>query len=191
MWVELPNAAAVRGYRAFLTNYVAEQRQIGRFNWAPRIALRNVRQWLAYHDVVSNDISVLVLVSFAFLLVCLLNGAGLMLAKFMGRSPQVCIRRALGADRRAIFTQCLVETGMIGLAGGVVGIGLSIAGLMIAQGMFIKPGETAPIPLGLTRLDGGDVIIAVALSIGATLLAGLYPTWRVTRVQPAWQLKVQ
>ncbi len=191
MWVELPNAAAARAYRTFLTNYAAEQRQSGRFNWAPRIALRNVRQWLAYHHVVSNDISMLVLVSFAFLLVCLLNVVGLMLAKFMARSSQVCIRRALGADSRAIFTQCLVETGMTGAVGAVVGIGLSILGLLIARGMFTRQFGVGPAPPGLTRLDGADVVIAVLLSVGATLLAGLYPTWRATRLQPAWQLKVQ
>lgn len=191
MWVELPDAAAVRAYRSFLTNYAAEQRQLGRFNWAPRIALRDVRQWLTYHDVVSNDISVLVLVSFAFLLVCLLNAVGLMLAKFMARSPQVSIRRALGADSRAVFTQCLVEAGMIGVVGAVLGTSLSILGLLIARGMFTRQFGVGINPVGVTRLDGSDVVIAVLLSVGATLMAGLYPTWRVTRVQPAWQLKVQ
>jgi putative ABC transport system permease protein len=191
MWVELPNAAATRAYRTYLTNYAAQQRQLGRFNWTPRIAVRNVRQWLLYHHVVSNDISMLALVSFAFLLVCLLNAVGLMLAKFMARSSQVCIRRALGANRRAIFTQCMVEAGMIGVVSAVVGIGLSILGLLIARGMFTRPVGVIPTPAALTRLDGGDIVIAVLLSVGATLLAGLYPTWRATRVQPAWQLKVQ
>jgi putative ABC transport system permease protein len=190
VWVELPSPAAARAYRAFLARYADEQLQIGRFNWTPRIALRNVRQWLAYYDVVSSDVSVLVLVSFAFLLVCMLNGVGLMLAKFMARSAQVCIRRALGADRRAIITQCLVEVGMIGLLGGVMGIGLSLLGLLVARGLFVS-GPISPVAASLTQLHGGDVAIAVVLSIGSTLLAGLYPTWRAMRLQPAWQLKMQ
>jgi putative ABC transport system permease protein len=33
--------------------------------------------------------------------------------------------------------------------------------------------------------------LTVALAVGATLCSGLYPTWRATRVQPAWQLKAQ
>lgn len=185
-WAELPTSAAERGYRAFLTHYAADQQRIGRFNWPPRVALRDVPQWLTYNHVVSNDIQVLVLVSFAFLLVCLLNGVGLMLAKFMARSAQVCIRRALGADSPAIASQCLVEAGLIGLVGGVVGIGLTMFGLWMAQGLFVGPGAAL-----LTRLDAGDVLIAVALSVGATLLAGLYPTWRATRVAPAWHLKIQ
>jgi putative ABC transport system permease protein len=43
----------------------------------------------------------------------------------------------------------------------------------------------------VTHLDTADVAIAVLLSVGATLLAGVYPTWRAARVQPAWQLKAQ
>jgi putative ABC transport system permease protein len=191
VWVELPTAAAVRDYRSFLSNYAAEQRQKGRFNWTPKVSLRNVRQWLAYNHVVTNDVSVLVLVSFAFLLVCLLNGVVLMLARSMSRSSQVSIRRALGAGRRAIFMQGFMEAGIVGLAGGVLGLGMALLGLLLAKALFIPPIGTAPPPPGLTQLDTGDVVIAVALSIGATLLAGLYPTWRASRVQPAWQLKSQ
>ncbi|MGH7121585.1 MAG: ABC transporter permease [Acetobacteraceae bacterium] len=187
-WAELPTAEAASNYRAFLTRYAAEQRRIGRFNWPPRVALRNVRQWLAYIQIVSNDVHVLVLVSFAFLLVCLLNSVGLMLAKFMARSSQVCIRRALGADAGAIVSQCLVEAAVVGLVGGLVGIGLAVLGLTIAQGLFAGPAAGS---LRLTQLEAGDVVIALALAVGATLLAGLYPTWRATRIAPAWQLKIQ
>jgi putative ABC transport system permease protein len=41
----------------------------------------------------------------------------------------------------------------------------------------------------LTHLDAIDTAATVALAIVATMLAGLYPTWRAMRVQPAWQLK--
>ena len=41
----------------------------------------------------------------------------------------------------------------------------------------------------LTRLHGGDVLIALAVALAATLLAGLYPTWRAMQIQPALQLK--
>jgi putative ABC transport system permease protein len=43
----------------------------------------------------------------------------------------------------------------------------------------------------LAHLDASDVGIALALSIVATALAGLYPTWRASHLQPAWQLKAQ
>lgn len=186
VWVELPNAAAARSYRKFLTNYAAEQRQIGRFKWAPRIALRNVRQWLEYKDVVPNELSVLVLLSLAFLLVCALNGVALMLAKFMAYSGQAQIRRAMGGSTFAIFAQVFTEAGVIGLLGGVLGIGLSVLGLRVARGLFSQS-----VAASLTRLDGADILIALSLSVGATLLVALYPTWRVThRQSSAWPSKV-
>jgi putative ABC transport system permease protein len=184
-WAWLPTPAAAHAYRAFLTGYAASQRDHGRFNWPPRVALRNVRQWLSYNRVVSGDVSMLVLVSFAFLAVCLLNAVGLMLAKFMARAAQVSVRRALGADARAIFAQCLVEAGTIGLAGGVVGLALTVLGLGVAAGLF---GDGAAV---LTHLSGADVVIAIVLSVSTALAAGFYPTWRAARIQPAWQLKVQ
>ncbi len=184
-WVQLPTPAAVRAYHDFLVNYAAAQRDTGRFNWPPRVALRDVPRWLAYNHVVSGDVSMLVLVSFAFLAVCLLNAVGLMLAKFMARIAQVSVRRALGADARAIFSQCLVEAGTIGLAGGAVGLALTFLGLGVARGLF---GDAAA---ALTHLAGSDVLITIALSVATALLAGLYLTWRAARIQPAWQLKVQ
>ncbi len=185
LWVELPNDAAVRAYRSYLAGYVAEQRRVGRFGWPARSALRDVSQWLGYNRIVSSEVSVLLLVSLAFLLVCLLNAVGLMLAKFMARAPHVCTRRALGADRQAVFGQCLVEAGVVGILGGLVGVGLMMLGLHVAAGLF------SGAAVALTRPDGGDVAIALALSVGATLLAAMYPTWRASHVQPAWHLKVQ
>ena len=58
--------------------------------------------WSIEHAV-SDEVRILVLVSFSFLLVCLLNAMGLMLAKIMGRAGDIGVRRALGASRRAIF----------------------------------------------------------------------------------------
>ncbi len=93
-WVELPTAAAVAQYRQFLTNYAAEQKRSGRFQWQARTQLRDVREWLAYHKVVSTETRILVVVSFSFLFVCLLNSTGLMLAKVVARAPDTSVRRA-------------------------------------------------------------------------------------------------
>jgi len=182
-WVELPAAGDATSYRTFLDNYAAEQTQTGRFSWPPRVALRNVMQWLSYNHVVPPTVDTLTGVSFALLLVCILNATGLMLAKFMTRTGAVCVRRALGATRPAIFAQCLVEAGVIGLVGGLLGIGLTKLGLVSCRAVL--QGDLSV----LTRLHGSDVLIALAVALAATILAGLYPTWRAARVQPASQLK--
>ncbi len=184
-WAELPGAAAVRRYHSFLRGYVLAQQRDGRFDWLPRIALRDVHQWLAYNHVVPDSVNILVEVSFGFLLVCLLNAMGLMLAKFLARSASLSVRRVLGANRRAVFAQCLAEASIVGLAGGLIGLALTTLGLA-AGGLLLGRDLSSP-----GRLDGADVLIAVALAIAAALIAGLYPAWRATRVQPAWQLKAQ
>ena len=184
-WAELPTQAEADSYRAFLNNYAAEQQRLGRFHWAPHTQLRNVNEWLRYQHIVPSEVRILILVSFGFLLVCLMNAMGLMLAKIMGRAGDIGVRRALGASRGAIFAQCLIETGVVGLAGGILGLGLTAVGLLAARSLLTKEF------VALAHLDLADTAIAVLLAVGATLLAGLYPTWRAAHVQPAWQLKAQ
>ena len=184
-WVELPDAAAAQKYRRFLNSYASEQQRIGRFDWPAHTQLRDVMSWLVYRHVVPGEVNILLLVSFGFLFVCLLNAMGLMLAKIMGRAGDIGVRRALGASRRAIFTQCLIETGVVGLAGGLFGLVLTGLGLLAARSLLAKEF------VGLAHLDFADIAIAVTLGVAAAVMAGLYPTWRAAHVQPAWQLKAQ
>jgi putative ABC transport system permease protein len=184
-WAELPTAGDVARYRSFLNNYAAEQQRTGRFSWAPHTRLRDVREWLVYQHAVKDEARILVLVSFSFLFVCLLNAMGLMLAKIMGRSGDISVRRALGANRRAVFSQCLIEAGVIGLAGGLLGLALTVLGLMGLRSLLSEEVNR------LTHLSATDIGLAVSLGVIATIIAGLYPTWRAVQVQPAWQLKAQ
>lgn len=182
-WVELPTAADVARYRAFLANYAAEQQRTGRFNWPAHTELRNVPQWLAYKEVVSDIFRILLLVSFSFLFVCLLNAMGLLLAKIMARAKDIGLRRALGAARGAIFAQHLIESAVVGLAGALLGLVFTALGLLGLRNLLSES-------IGmLTHLDVMDVVLAVSLALLCSLLAGLYPTWRATRIQPALQLK--
>jgi putative ABC transport system permease protein len=184
-WVELPTARDVADYQTFLRNYAAEQRTRGRFDFRSRVALRNLPQWLSYNHVVPPAVETLTSVSFALLLVCVLNAVGLMLAKFMASTGVISVRRALGASRPAIFAQFMVEAGVIGLVGGLVGLVLTQLGLLSCRALLDKDLSV------LARLHVSDVLIAIAVALAATLLAGLYPTWRAMQVQPASQLKTQ
>ncbi|HEY0799207.1 MAG TPA: ABC transporter permease [Steroidobacteraceae bacterium] len=184
-WAELPTAADVEHYRSFLNNYGSEQQRAGRFTWPAHTHISDVREWLVHEHAVSDEVRILVLVSFSFLLVCLLNAMGLMLAKIMGRAGDIGVRRALGASRRAIFGQCLIEAGVVGLAGGVLGLILTALGLAGLRSLLSEQVTR------LTHFSLSDISIAVILAVLATVLAGLYPTWRAAQVQPAWQLKAQ
>ncbi|MEJ0008186.1 MAG: FtsX-like permease family protein [Steroidobacteraceae bacterium] len=189
MWVELPTAAAVSGYRRLLYNYADEQRRLGRFHWRTLVQLPDVAQWLAQwktaRHLVPDEVRESAWVACGFLLVCLINVVGLMLAKFTGRAAELGVRRAMGADRTDIFLQCLVETGVVGAAGGLLGLTLTALGL--AADRAIVEANLAH----LAHLDSAVVAMTVVLAVGATLCSGLYPTWRASRVQPALQLKAQ
>jgi len=182
-WVELDSPAEVAGYRSFLASYAAEQQRAGRFDWAANVRLRDVMQWLDYERVVPPESRISLVVALGFFLICLVNTIGLLLAKFMRRSGEIGVRRALGATRREIYAQYLIEAGTVGLAGGVLGLLLTAAGVS-GVGILFRPEIAA-----LARLDVSLVGLTLVVAIVATVLAAFYPAWRAAHVQPAWQLK--
>lgn len=183
-WAELPTTADRDAYHDFLDGYVQEQKKMGRFPRPLNNRLNDVPQWLAYNHVVSKDSEALVGLSFMFLAVCMLNTIGLILAKFLRRSGEIGLRRAVGASKMALFRQYLVETGVIGVSGGLLGILLGWAGLIGVRHLIDSSDHYA-------RLDWTMVGVSLLLAILASMLAGLYPAWRVVRIPPAIYLKVQ
>ena len=183
-WVELDAAGKADAYRQYLVNYSDQQRAAGRFERPTNVRLRSVMEWLDFKRVVPSDVRMQVWLAFGFLLVCLLNTVGLLLAKFMRRASEIGVRRALGASRRAIFAQCLVEAGTVGLAGGILGLGLAQLGLWAIRQQ----------PTGFSdilQLDATMLLATFALAILASVLAGLLPAWHACQVTPAIQLKSQ
>ena len=183
--VELDDAAAVQHYRQYLDDYARNQQQLGRFHWAPNNRLRDVPAFLDHEHVVPSDTKVSMLVALGLLLACLVNTVGLLLARFLRRSGEIGVRRALGASRLAISMQFLVEAGLIGVGGSLLGLLLTGAGVL-GVGLVLPPYLA-----GLAHIDANLLTLTVLLSVLVSLLAGVYPAFRAARVQPAWQLKSQ
>lgn len=183
MWVQLDSPQRVAEYRSFLDDYVNEQKKLGRFPRPLDNRLSTVTEWMRNQRVVPRDMEVQTGLAFAFLAVCLVNTIGLLLAKFTRRAGEVGLRRAVGASRREIFSQFLVEAGVVGLAGGILGLALTGLGLMAVRALYAQWRSVA-------ELDWTMVATTLCVAVVAALLAGLYPTWRACRVQPATQLKM-
>lgn len=181
-WAQLDSAKQAAAYKQYLINYSHEQKTLGRFQRPANVRLRSLMQWLDFNKVVPSDVRLQVWLALGFLLVCLVNTVGLMLAKFLRRSGDIGVRRALGASRRSVFAQLLMEAGIVGLAGGAIGLLLALLGLSLVRH---QPAQYAK----LAHLDTSMLIATFLLSIGAALLAGLLPAWRACQIAPALQLK--
>ena len=94
--------------RQFVANYAAQQKALGPFP-PTTPGMLSLMQWLDFNHVVPSDVKLQTWLAFAFLAICLFNTMGLLLAKFLRRGSEIGVRRALGASRRAVFAQCLVE----------------------------------------------------------------------------------
>jgi len=187
VWVsylaQLDDAASVTAYRQYLDGYAHDQQQAGRFAWAPNNRLYDIDAWLTVQEVAPRDTKISAVVALGLLVVCLVNTVGLLLAKFLRRSSEIGIRRALGAPRSAIYAQFLTEASIVGLAGGMVGLLLTGVGVVAMSVML--PRNIA----SLARMDISLLLMTLAVAVLSAVLAGLYPTFRAAQVQPAWQLK--
>jgi putative ABC transport system permease protein len=182
-WVELPDAKTKAAYEDWLRAYITDQKKLGRFQRPLYFRLSTISELMSEWKLMPGGIKAMSVVSLLFLAVCSLNLVGMLLGKFLGRVPEVSVRRALGASRAQIFWQHVIECELIGIIGGVLGIALSLAILSLLS-KYMQNGEAL-------RLDAEMLGLAGILSLVAGLLAGIYPAWRVCSIAPAMQLKVQ
>lgn len=187
MWVELHGASEQKNFMQFLDAYVEEQKMLGRFPRELNNRIDNVEAWMEYNEVVDEDVGVLLGLAILFLVVCLLNTIGLLLAKVMRRAKDISLRRALGASKATLFSQYIIEAGIIGLAGGLLGILMTWLGLRGIENLFVAYDFVSK----LVHMDWVMVLAAVGLAIASALAAALYPTWRACNVTPATQLRIQ
>jgi predicted permease len=122
------------------------------------------------------------------LLIACANIANLLLARGVSRQREIAVRLALGATRRRLVGQLLVESLMLSFAGGILGIGISALTAPLVLGFFTTPENPQPIS---TLPDWRILAFTFGTAAFTGILFGLLPALRATRPDVAPTLKEQ
>lgn len=183
-WVLLPTQAKREAYLEMLNNYSLEQRRVGRFQGPFRNRLYNLDEWLSRLELVSPYHYILLGVAVMFLTVCLVNTNALLLAKFSGNVGTNSVRRALGCSKRRLFRQQLIEITWFGVAGGALGLALSMLGVLALSQLVEEFAHTTQQSIQL-------IGIAIITAVVSAIIAGLYPAISACQSPPAQYLRTQ
>jgi predicted permease len=134
----------------------------------------------------SAPLLILMGVAAMVLLIACINVANLMLARAATRAHEIAIRLSVGAARSQLIRQLLIESGLLGLAGAVLGVALAWGGSRVLLAMVSNGPELLPIDVSP---DVRVLAFALAVTILTVLLFGTIPALRATRLELAPSLK--
>lgn len=112
-------------------------------------------------------------------LVGVLGVMNTMMMTVFERTHEICVLLALGWKRGRIMRMVLLESALLGLLGGVVGVIIGVIGVKLIQSTPAIRGLLEP-DLSLPLL-----LMSVAISILVGVISGLYPAWRSSRLEPS------
>ena len=105
----------------------------------------------------------------------------IMLMAVAERTTEIGVRKALGARRRDILAQFVVESATISTVGAIIGIGLGIGLAFVVQAVTPFPAAVAP----------WSLVVAVTLGIAVGMSAGIYPASRASKLDPIEALRAE
>jgi putative ABC transport system permease protein len=103
----------------------------------------------------------------------------IMLVSVAERTKEIGLRKSLGARRRDLMLQFLVESGFLSGLGGALGILLGIGLAQVVSAVSPLPATVAP----------GAIVLGLLLGVGVGVTAGMYPAWRASRLDPIEALR--
>ena len=134
-----------------------------------------------YRKITSAIYGVMVLISSIGLIVGGVGVMNIMLVSVTERTREIGIRKAIGARRRNILWQFLVEASTLSGLGGIIGI---IIGILIGQ----LVNAATPLPASVSFFW---IMLAFAVAVSVGLAFGIYPAYRAARVDPIVSLRYE
>ena len=123
-----------------------------------------------------TELLILMAAAAAVLLIACANLAGLLMSRAASRRGELAVRAALGATRGRIVRQMIVESTVLSLAGGALGLALAPAGLTLLEQL-----APASVPGVTPSIDGRLLLFTFAVSIASGLVFGAVPAWQSAR----------
>lgn len=145
-------------------------------NFAVETAKESLAAWAQIRGILLTALPGLVLVSLVVGAVVIMN---IMLVSVSERTREIGVRKSLGAKRKDILLQFLIESGTLSGAGGLLGIGIGIGLAAVVSSATSLPTQVAPWAVGTSML----------LAVGVGLGAGVYPAYRASRLDPIVALR--
>jgi predicted permease len=141
-------------------------------NWKITPALRPLKQEVT--GSVGNVLWVVMGTLGVVMLIVCANVANLVLVRAEARQQELAIRAALGAGRKRIVRELLIENILLGLIGGALGVGIAYEGLRL----LVAAGPADLPRLNEISLDGWALAFTFLLSLLSGLMFGLIPAWK-------------
>jgi putative ABC transport system permease protein len=145
-------------------------------------AIETAEESIGFWTRISN----ILLVAFPALVAIALVVGGIvimniMLVSVVERTREIGIRKAVGARRRDIQLQVLVESTILSAAGAAIGVGVGVALAQLVKAVSPLPAAIAPVWM----------IVSVTIAVGVGVVAGLYPAVRAARLDPVVALRAE
>jgi putative ABC transport system permease protein len=182
--VQASSQASVKPTMAKITNVLMDQHHVDnpdQKDFQVQSNLDLLKQFSQVNDVFTVFLAVIAAIA---LLVGGIGVMNIMLVTVTERTREIGIRKAVGARRKAIMMQFLMESVVLSGLGGIAGVLLGVGVTVLGAGVGTQIGNLAP-PV----LTVGPVILAFVVSLAIGLFFGAYPANRAARLRPIEALR--
>lgn len=181
-WAKLDTPEQKAKLQQFMDGYATKLKEAGEHEGPVKNHLHDVSEWIEYMEVVDSKVVAFAIATGLFLLVCLFNASSLLLSRYESMVFETGLQRALGASKKQLFSQGLVESLVVGAVSAFFALLLSWVFLKVSTRFLPNLEE-------LANLDSGILGLGAAIALATTVLCCVYPLWRTSQRSISLELK--